>query len=153
MNRNFSLKFKIIDIIIIAVSALASISLMVGIFIYNSAFSGNRYVCIYYKSEELKEYRTDIDKLDETYTIILTKEKYPDLLGDFYIDINKDKGIRVHDVTCPNLTCEKQGWVNIANLPIVCIPNDVRVVINSTDDSEGNETLGYGGVVNYGKHF
>ena len=81
------------------------------------------------------------------------KEKYPDLLGDFYIDINKDKGIRVHDVTCPNLTCEKQGWVNIANLPIVCIPNDVRVVINSTDDSEGNETLGYGGVVNYGKHF
>ena len=63
MNRNFSLKFKIIDIIIIAVSALASISLMVGIFIYNSAFSGSRYVCIYYKSEELKEYRTDIDKL------------------------------------------------------------------------------------------
>ena len=153
MNRNFSLKFKIIDIIIIAVSALASISLMVGIFIYNSAFSGSRYVCIYYKSEELKEYRTDIDKLDETYTIVLTKEKYPDLLGDFYIDIKKDKGIRVHDVTCPNLTCEKQGWVNIANLPIVCIPNDVRVVINSTDDSEGNETLGYGGVVNYGKYF
>ena len=25
-----------------------------------------------------------------------------------------------------------QGWVNITNLPIVCIPNDVRIVISST---------------------
>ncbi|MGM9857680.1 MAG: NusG domain II-containing protein [Bacilli bacterium] len=153
MNRNFSLKFKVVDIIIIVASAIAAISLMVGIFIYNSSFSGERYVCIYYKGEELKEYRTEIDKLEETYTVVLTKEKYPDLLGDFYIDINKDKGIRVHDVTCPNLTCEKQGWVNITNLPIVCIPNDIRVVINSTDSSEGNETLGFGGVRYYGKDF
>ena len=152
MNKNFSLKFKLLDIIVIVTSILVSSSLMVGIFLYNKSLGGTRYLNIYHNQQELTQYHINIDELEETYTIVLKKDVYENLLGDFYIDVDKNKGIRVRDVTCPNLTCEKEGWVNLVNLPIVCIPNDVRVVITSTNTSEGDETLGLGGAY-YVKHF
>lgn len=75
--------------------------------------------------------RVNLDTLEEDRIITLKKDYYPSLLGDFSIELSKNKGVRVHDVTCPNHTCINQGWVNICNLPIICIPNDVRIKIVS----------------------
>ena len=67
--------------------------------------------------------------------IILEKEEYPNLLGDIKILINKEKGICIKEVTCPNHLCEDMGWVNRIGIPVVCLPNDVYVVIEYSDNT------------------
>ena len=62
---------------------------------------------------------------------------YESLHGDFTVVINKDKGICVKDVTCPNHYCEKMGWINSVGYPLVCIPNGVYVIITSLDVNQG----------------
>lgn len=141
MRRNFSLRFRIADIFIIAGSLIAAIGLMVAVLLTNNPFSSKKYVSVYHQNALLEEYRYALSDLSGTIEIVLRKDDYPRLLGDFTIYVDPDKGIRVEGITCPNHDCEKQGWVNIANLPIVCIPNDVRVVIES-EKGDGNEIIG-----------
>ena len=86
----------------------------------------------------------NLNELEETTTITLKKDDYPRLLADFVIELDKDKGVRVKEVDCYDNTCYKQGWVNITNLPIVCIPNDVRIVITSTKGNSSDIII-YGG--------
>lgn len=141
MHRNISLKFHIFDFFIIAISILVSIVLMVVILLTNNPYSNQRYVEIYHNNMCLEQYRIDLDTLDKPLEIVLKKDDYPRLLGDFTICIDPKKGIKVENVTCPNHTCEKQGWVNVTNLPVLCIPNDVRVVI-TTNSSGGDDVIG-----------
>lgn len=141
MHKNFSLKFRIFDIFVIAISLILSIILIIVIVSINNPFSKKRYVEIYHQNTRLEQYRIELDKVDEQIEIVLKKTDYPRLLGDFTIYINSKKGIKVDHVTCPNHTCEKQGWVNVTNLQILCIPNDVRVVITSNSE-DGGEVIG-----------
>ena len=46
----------------------------------------------------------------------------------------KDGKVRIKESTCKNNYCVKQGWNN--RFPIVCIPNEVSVVIKSKDKEE-----------------
>ena len=152
MNKNFSLKFKKSDIFVIAISILIAISLIVGILLVNKPKEkGGRYVNIYHQNQRLDQYNVDLDTLSKDIEIVLKKEEYPRLLNDFTIQLSKEKGIRVVNITCYDSTCEKQGWVNIPNLPIVCIPNDVRVEI-STNNQEGGGIV-VGEVIYYEKKY
>ena len=65
--------------------------------------------------------------------IVLKKQDYDKLLGDVTILINKDKGICISEVTCPNETCLKMGWVRSVGYPVTCLPNGVHVMITSPD--------------------
>ena len=134
MKENFSLKFKFKDLIGIALAVI----LIVGSLIYvNLSTSNNlskKTVEIYYQQQRLDSLTVNLDDLTETKTIILTKEEYPDLLGDFKILIDKEKGICVQDITCLNHLCEKQGWVSRTNYPVTCLPNGVFVMITSPAD-------------------
>ena len=87
------------------------------------------YVQIYYQGELLENKQTIIKDVDEEKVIILTKDEYNKLLGDVTILINKDKGICISEVTCPNNNCKKMGWVNFTNYAVTCLPNNVRVII------------------------
>ena len=80
----------------------------------------------------LENYQVNLDKLEHQKTIILEKEVYEGLHGDMTILIDKDKGICISDVTCPNNTCKNQGWVKSVGYPVVCIPNGVYVIITSS---------------------
>ncbi len=141
MNKNISLKFRIFDILIIAISILVSVVLIIVILLTNNPYSNKRYVEIYHNNTCLEQYRIDLDTLDKPLEIVLKKDDYPRLLGDFTIYIDPKKGIKVDNVTCPNHTCVKQGWVNVTNLPVLCLPNDVRVVI-TTSSSNGDDVIG-----------
>ncbi len=141
MRKNYSLKFRIADIFVIAGSLIAAVGLMIAVLLTNNPFSSRKYVSVYHQNALLEEYRYSMSDLSETITIVLKKEDYPRLLGDFTIYVSPSKGIKVEGITCPNHDCEKQGWINIANLPIVCIPNDVRVVIES-EKGDGDEIIG-----------
>ena len=62
----------------------------------------------------------------------MTKEEFNDLRGDMIISIDKDKGVCISEVVCPNHLCENMGWVNKKGIPVVCLPNNVYVIISSS---------------------
>jgi len=46
----------------------------------------------------------------------------------------KDKKVRLIKSSCQNQTCIKQGWTS--NLPIVCVPNELIIVIKNSRKSK-----------------
>lgn len=65
-------------------------------------------------------------------------------LGDVVIEIN-DGRIRVAEEISPRHYCSLQGWVDRTNTPIVCLPNRIVIVIesshNSGDDENGQDII------------
>lgn len=134
MKSNFSLKFKLFDIFIVAFLLVAIvISIVTTNVVFSRDLKDNYVVQIYYQGELLENKQTIIKDVDEEKFIILTKDEYNKLLGDVTIVINKDKGICIKDVTCPNETCVKMGWVRSVGYPVTCLPNGVYVIITSKD--------------------
>lgn len=54
-------------------------------------------------------------------------------LGDVAIEV-KDEQVRVEKENSPYHLCSIQGWVDDANRPIVCLPNDIVVQIETQED-------------------
>ncbi len=55
-------------------------------------------------------------------------------LGDVTIEVEGGK-VRVEKETSPYHLCSIQGWVQYANIPIVCLPNHIVIIIeNGTID-------------------
>ncbi len=133
MKNNFSIKFKVFDIFILVFALLSIVgSMIVTNVIYAQDLNRKTTIQINYQGRFLKEKEINFDNVEGELQIILKKEDYPDLLGDVIILVNKDKGICIHEVTCPNHYCEKQGWIKNVGYPIVCIPNGIYVVIDSS---------------------
>lgn len=65
---------------------------------------------------------------DDTYTVKGT-------LGDVHIQVKNQK-IRVTQEKSPHHLCSKQGYVSDANTPIVCLPNETVVQIDSQKHSQ-----------------
>lgn len=55
--------------------------------------------------------------------------------GKVYIEV-KDHKIRVTQENSPQHICSKQGFVSDPNVPIVCLPNDTVVTIESSQTDE-----------------
>lgn len=133
MKNNFSIKFKVFDIIILVFALLSVVgSMIVTNVIYAQDLNRKTTIQINYQGRFLKEKEINFDNIESELQIILKKEDYPDLLGNVIILVNKNKGICIHEVTCPNHSCEKQGWIKNIGYPIVCIPNGIYVVIDSS---------------------
>lgn len=131
MKNNFPLKFKGFDIFIFIFAFLSILSSIIFTNLtYANQAKKERTIEIYYQNQLIQ--KIEYDKLEEEKTIILKKEEYPNLLGDIVIKIDKEKGFCIEDVTCPNYYCKKQGWMNKVGYPVVCIPNGVYVIMNST---------------------
>lgn len=72
--------------------------------------------------------------LNDVYTVKGT-------LGDVQVDV-KDKRVRVEKENSPYHLCSIQGWVEDANRPIVCLPNNIVVQIEASDtDSDDVDTV------------
>ena len=134
MKNNFPIKFKVFDIIILI---FAVISIVATIITTNIVFGkdnnkgiDDRVVCIYHKNDLVKEIK--IVDINGILDYKLTKEEFNDLRGDMIISIDKDKGVCISEVVCPNHLCENMGWVNKKGIPVVCLPNNVYVIISSS---------------------
>ncbi len=128
MKNNFSLKFNIFDILIAILAILISVSSII-IVNYKANSNGDRIINIQYQNTSIA--KINYDELKEDMVYVIKKEDYPDLYGDFTVEISIDKGVRVHNITCPNHTCEKYGYISKKGKSIVCIPNGVIVSIES----------------------
>ena len=131
MKNNFSLKFKIFDIFVLV---LVTICIVATIITTNIVFAKGKdkasSIQIYYQNKMVEE--IILEDIDEHLDFVLTKEKYDGLRGDMTISIDKEKGVCISEVNCPNHLCEKMGWVNEVGVPVVCLPNNVYVIIAST---------------------
>lgn len=135
MNKNYALDFKKFDIIAIVSTILVGVILIVLMTVLNTNNGESRIVHIYSQNQELERYTTDLDNLSSTYVITLKKDDYSNLNDDFMIELDKEKGIRVVNISCPDHICEKNGWVNQTGKPIICVPNGISVVIEGKDSS------------------
>ena len=134
MKNNFPIKFKVFDVFILI---FAVISIVATIITTNIVFGkdnnkeiDDRVVCIYHKNDLVKEIK--IIDINGKVDYKLTKEEFNDLRGDMIISIDKDKGVCISEVVCPNHLCENMGWVNKKGIPVVCLPNNVYVIISSS---------------------
>lgn len=137
-KKKFGLKYNLFDVIVGLVSVFLVVVLMI---VNNVSFSeaketNNKVVYVFYKTKKIEKLTTYYNEMNKVeLEIILEKEEYPNLLGDIKILINKEKGICIKEVTCPNHLCEDMGWVNRIGIPVVCLPNDVYVVIEYSDNT------------------
>lgn len=81
-----------------------------------------------YREEEVL--RIDMS-IDDTYVVEGT-------LGDVFIEV-KDKALRVEKETSPYHICSIQGWVEFANVPIVCLPNHIVIMIENAEVNPDGE--------------
>ncbi len=84
-----------------------------------------------YREEEIL--RIDMS-IDDTYVVQGT-------LGEVFIEV-KDRALRVEKETSPYNLCSIQGWVEFANVPIVCLPNHIVIMIQNTKSQpEGEDSV------------
>ncbi|HHU28956.1 TPA: hypothetical protein GXZ54_07355 [bacterium] len=139
MSRNYSLTFSSKDVTISCIAIILIVALIISsnIFMHNYQ-SGSKVVNVYINRKLYDEYSIYLDDLkeNEEKTIILKKEKHQVLLDDMEIKVNKNKGIKITKETSPRNICSQQPWINTPGVPLVCLPNQVYVVIESTSIDE-----------------
>lgn len=137
MKNNFSLKFRLFDIFVLSFAIVAIIaSIITTNVVFSRDLKDSYTVEIYYQGKELTELRTSFKDVTDEKEIILKKEDYDGLLGNVKILINKEKGICIDEVVCPNHTCKKMGWVKAVAYPVTCLPNSVYVIITSSKSNQ-----------------
>ena len=137
MSSKFGLKFNGLDVVIGVVSVVLAMLLLL---INNIAFSNkvlldDKVAFVYYNSTKLDEHTVYFKDLkdDEVVKITLLKSEYPLLNDDMTILISKEKGIKVEEDKSPEKICSKQGWVSRVDVPVVCLPNSVYVIISDVN--------------------
>ena len=129
-NKKFPLKFNVFDVIVGVIAILLSVVLII---VNNSMFSNNvemenKVAYVYYDSSLVRT--VYLKDLEDVETVVLKKEDYPLLNDDMTILISKEKGIKVEEEKSPQKICSKQGWVSRVDVPVVCLPNSVYVIIS-----------------------
>ncbi len=142
MSNKFNLKFNVFDVVIGVVSIVLALSLLlVNSFVFSNNVSlDDKVAFIYYNSIKLEDktvYFKDLED-EEVKEVILLKEDYPLLNADMTILISKNEGVKVEEEESPQKICSKQGWVKRVDVPVVCLPNSVYVIIMDINDIDIN---------------
>lgn len=118
---------KILVVLVLIVSLVLYLSMQ---WFVSSSTGQNTVAVVTYKDKEVLRIDMAINK---NYTVKGT-------LGDVFIEV-KDKAIRVEKETSPYHLCSLQGWVQYANVPIVCLPNHVVIVIQNAKGGGEDTTV------------
>jgi hypothetical protein len=142
MSNKFNLKFNGFDVVIGVISIILALSLLlVNSFVFSNNVSlDDKVAFIYYNSIKLEDktvYFKDLED-EEVKEVILLKEDYPLLNADMTILISKNEGVKVEEEESPQKICSKQGWVKRVDVPVVCLPNSVYVIIMDINDIDIN---------------
>lgn len=71
-------------------------------------------------------------------TLDLTKDATYNILGHMVVEVCGGS-VRVVESDCPEKLCVKSGWISRANIPIVCLPNKITIIIPSSDKKDDTE--------------
>ncbi len=83
-------------------------------------------------------YEIELYGLEEGETYLVT---YDGTLGDVVVEY-KNGSIRVKEETSPQNICSKQGWSSSVFRPIVCLPNDFYITLESNEDTVIDGVIG-----------
>lgn len=112
-------KGTVVLIIITAMLLTAS-----GVAVYMTYHAKNENKTAYiYRSDELL-YTIDLDSVEQTYTIELVS-------GDGHkntVEVRRGE-IGIVSADCPDKICVKTGFIGDGVIPIVCVPNEVMIVV------------------------
>lgn len=118
------LKHNKYDIFVYILSFVLVIGLLITSNIVTSKAEGKvKYAIVTIEGKQKYKLNMSEDK-----EIVLSKDKYPSLLGEMIIEI-KDNKVRVKKEESPLHYCSMQGWVDSVAKPIVCLPNEVVITI------------------------
>ncbi len=111
-----------VTIVLLFVSGLATLEIM------KKGDSGK--TAYIYKGDELI-YEIDLESVKEPYTITVEGENGEENV----IEVREGK-IGVVSASCPDKLCVEKGFVGDSLLPVICLPNDVMIVVEGTEASE-----------------
>lgn len=118
------LKHNKYDIFVYILSFVLVIGLLITSNIVTSKAEGKvKYAIVTIEGKQKYKLNMSEDK-----EIVLSKDKYPSLLGEMIIEIKNNK-VRVKKEESPLHYCSMQGWVDSVAKPIVCLPNEVVITI------------------------
>lgn len=118
------------DLIIAIVVIIMMAFIGIGYLIYVNSMDNNRYVNIYVDRKLYKSIQ-----LDETVDLIVeVKTEY----GYNKIHIH-DNGVEVLDADCPNKDDVRQGFIKMPGIPIICVPNRLKIVIEDKTSAPQND--------------
>ena len=118
-------KFLILFILITSIALYASMEYFV-----RSSTGLLKVAVVSYQNTEVL--RIDMS-VDNNYSVKGT-------LGDVFIEVLDNK-IRVEKETSPYHLCSIQGWVEFANVPIVCLPNHIVILIENAQAQNDEDAV------------
>ena len=68
--------------------------------------------------------------LSQDDTLLFRQKDYPTLWGDLEVEVKNGK-VHISKNTCPLSVCMDTGWTDEATLLIICLPNNVYVMVEA----------------------
>lgn len=105
---------------------LAGTLFMSSRYVVKTIDADDAYAVVYRYDKEIQRYKMK----DEGFYTVKGE------LGDVVIEIREGR-VRVADEISPKNYCQTQGWVKSTNNPIICLPNGIKIELESnqiTDD-------------------
>ena len=130
----YELKGSIHDIYMSLVSLVAVILLIVVSFIFTPKSSDTDYAIVRYNNEIFKKMPLNIDD-----DFIMYKQDYPDLYGDELIVSVRNKKVSITKEDSPFHYCSYLGEISNRGSSLICVPNCVRVTIESVEGIEDTD--------------
>lgn len=130
----YELKGSIHDIYMSLVSLVAVILLIVVSIIFTPKSSDTDYAIVRYNNEIIKKMPLNIDD-----DFIMYKQDYPDLYGDELIVSVRNKKVSITKEDSPFHYCSYLGEISNRGSSLICVPNCVRVTIESVEGIEDTD--------------
>lgn len=67
------------------------------------------------------------------HIVDLTRDATYDIDGHMVVEVGGGK-IRALESDCPDQLCVEEGWIAFSGIPIVCVPNEIMIVIPEGPD-------------------
>ena len=107
---------------------ILSFILIIGLIVASNIITGKAEGKVKYAIVTIEGKQKFKLNMNEDKELVLSKDKYPSLLGEMIIEI-KDNKVRVKKEESPLHYCSMQGWVDSVAKPIVCLPNSVVITV------------------------
>lgn len=130
----YELKGSIHDIYMSLISLVVVILLIVVSFIFTPKSSDTDYAIVRYNNEIIKKMPLNIDD-----DFIMYKQDYPDLYGDELIVSVRNKKVSITKEDSPFHYCSYLGEISNRGSSLICVPNCVRVTIESVEGIEDTD--------------
>ncbi|MCM0647277.1 NusG domain II-containing protein [Clostridium swellfunianum] len=121
-------KLKIFDKVVIVVLLIISI-LPTGLIMLAKSNKENSTIVI--KVENKVEKRVSLNKINESKTY---EFGFNDNVGYIEVKDGKVRMLEMDKEICPNAICSDAGWINKGYQSIVCLPNNIVVTIESSEN-------------------